>query len=159
MTDTKRTIGETASLFNVTPRTINNWCSVCAEQLEPDATRRTGKRFSESDIQLFRKLVHLLSEGFTYEQARERLPVTPEVLEMPSEGVQNAPEQPETGSVSIMTLEFMEHLQNLLNVQNEQYQATVQAKQEHIETLKAENERLREENERLKRPFWKRLFS
>lgn len=158
MQNEKRTIGETARFFNVTTVTIRNWVSLLGETyLSPSATRKTGKRFSNSDVTTLKKLRTLLEEGSTYDQVLDLLPTTPEIVEETTEepALQSA-EQP--GS-AIQTLDILEKFQALMKLQQQQNQETINAMGSHIETLKEENLRLQTEIERLKTPWFKKLFT
>jgi DNA-binding transcriptional MerR regulator len=154
MPDEKRTIGETAKMFNVTPASVRNWVNLLGEHLSPDARRQTGKRFTPEDVSTLNRFHSLVSSGMTWNQAVQLLPETPEVLE-PEQPP--AEDEPRTTS-ALQTLELLERFQSMLEFQNQQHHETLQAKNEHIETLKAENERLRSEVQQLKKPFWKRWF-
>jgi hypothetical protein len=51
----------------------------------------------------------------------------------------------------------MEYITRLLDQQQETHQVTINAKDETIQVLKADNERLRSNLERARLPWWKRL--
>jgi DNA-binding transcriptional MerR regulator len=154
-TDKKQKIGEVADLFKVSTVTIRNWVNLLGVQyLSPDANRKTGKRFSPGDISTLQKFRSLLLEGVTWKDALSQLPTMPEI-------VAETPEEipPGTTTTAIQTLQMLERLQGMLTLQAEQHQETIKAKDEHIETLKAENTRLQAEIDRLKTPWYKRLFT
>lgn len=152
------TIGEVAKLLDITPTSTRNYVHALGSNfLSPGALKPNGKRFTPEDVSTLRKFRLLLTEGYSYHDAIERLPVTPEIVAEPD---RTEPETEEKqNSSAIQTIEMFERFQELMKLQQEQFQETVHAKDETISILQEENERLRLENDRLKLPWWKKLFT
>jgi DNA-binding transcriptional MerR regulator len=158
MSTGKLTIGEVSRVLSVTTVTIRNYINILGDRfLSAESTRKTGKRFSAGDTATLQKFHTLLSEGVTYEKALERLPTIPEIVENTTGSAEEPAGEPSQSA--IQTLDILEKFQALLQLQQEQNQKTIQAKDEHIETLKAENLRLQEEVNQLKKPWFKKLFT
>lgn len=152
-----QTIGEVSEILQVSTVTTRNYVNLLGTRfLSPDATRKTGKKFTPGDISTLKAFRSLLGEGFTWENALSQLPTPPEIVENTPEETEEQAE--ETTTTAIQTLEVLERFQALLKMQAEQFTETVKAKDEHIETLKAENKRLQEENAFLKTPWYRKLF-
>lgn len=150
------TIGAAAQVLGVTTATVRNWVKFYGSHLSPDATRRTGKRFTPEDIDTLRRVQQLLASGSTFEQVVEMLPAEGEIYTEPLPEDTETPFQPEPAQLAIVPI--IERFQQLLETQAENHRATVQAKDELIQELRRDKERLQAEVNRLNEPWFLRLF-
>lgn len=160
MQDEKMTIGQTASQLQVTNATIRNWVNIYGpSHLSADAQRKTGKRFTPEDVSVLRKVQQLLAGGLTYDQVLENMPKTPEVLpERPETGEKQPPEDEIPATGQLQTIDLMERVYSMLEQQQQQFQVTLDAKDELISELKQDKQRLQDEITQLKKPWYRRIF-
>jgi len=145
--------GKVSETLNVTDTTLRNYVKHFKKFLSPDATKRTGKRFSPEDVETLKTAKGLLDEGWTYEQVQERLesqPVTGEVIDESQPETEPQPdtsqEEPTPDEIpsAIQSIEFFSQVIEQLT---DEHKTALTAKDNHIEELKTDKERLIQEKE------------
>lgn len=148
--------GEVSKVLGVTGVTVRHYVKEFRQFLSAGATSDTNRKFTPEDVQVLKVARSLLSEGFTYEEVRhqleERLPLEGEVWTGDVEPEQEPAFQEPS---AIQPLEFFTAFVDALK---EEHQSTIQAKDEHLETLRLENERLKAEVDWFRLPFFIRWF-
>lgn len=157
--------GSVSKVLGVSTVTIRKYTTEFQEYLSPSTRNETSRHFTPEDVQVLKTARQLLKEGYNYEDARqllpERLPVEGEVMEGAEGGfrVEDTFHQEEPpGAPSAGAIAPLEFFQSFVDALKEEHRTTNQAKDEHIETLKAENLRLQAEIEYLRLPFFVKWF-
>ena len=138
MNENSLTPKEIRESLDVVDATIRNYVKHFGQFLSPDATRKTRKRFSPTDVQILQIAKSYLEEGYTYDQTANLLETQP--LDDIQITKVEKPTQEET--TAIQPKEFYE-----------QFKIALAAKDQTIEILLSENERLRAQLG--KRPWWR----
>jgi len=150
MTKKGKRPGDAADIIGVTTPTLRNYSIQFADYLSEGTQSRTLKRYTDDDILILHYAKSQLDDGFTYEQVRDQLQDRPLIGEVLEDDWQPEPEpepDPDLGSEPDRQLQTLEYIKIIVDSTT----ATIQAKDDQIEYLKAEIERLR-------KPWYKRLF-
>lgn len=141
-------IGDTAKEIGVSRHTIRNWLEVFSEYLSPSATRTTGKRFADQDINTLKQIRAFRDDGYLLDDIKDLLNSQPEIIEPEEEPEEPEELEQEQEQFNIAPLEFFT---NVIEQMQSQHEREISAKDETIKMLQDELRR-----ERL--PFWKKWF-
>ena len=156
------TPGEISETLNVSDTSVRNYVKHFQKFLSADATRRTRKRFSPEDVEVLKTAKRLLDEGFTYEQVTERLdsqPVTGEVIDDFQTEPDTEPEPETIEDEPISAIQSMEFFSQVIEQLTEEHKTALQAKNEHIDELKADKDRLQRQLNYERLPFFRKWFT
>ena len=154
-------IGEVATQLDVTPATVRNWIKLFGDEyLSDQANKKTGKRFTPTDVATLREIQRLLHDGLRYEEIPHQLQPIPEIMVDDTFG--GADQQPfdipdptVNRENAIQPLEFFTDFIDKMTTQHER---EIVAKDDLITELKGDKTRLQAEIDRLNLPWWDKLF-